>query len=97
MLRAASLSWRMPAGGPQDAGSQQQPQQQGKQAWRLEADYAGKVSVLVWGGIAYATATWNQRYAYLHRGRLYLLEKRSSPEELSSHGVWLNRYCFGVW
>ena len=79
----------MPAGGGQDAGAQQL---QGKQAWRQEADYSGKVTVLVWGGIAYATATWQKRYAFLHRGRLYLLQKRSSPEELSSHSIWLNRY-----
>ena len=85
-IREAAL-----AGGGQDADPQQQQAQPGKQAWRQEADYSGPVRALEWGGIAYATATWQKRYAYLHRGRIYLLQKRSSPNELTSHGVWLNR------
>ena len=57
----------------------------------MEPEASGWVSVLEWGGIARASASWHRRWVYLHRGWLLSLERANSPQELASHNIWLNR------
>lgn len=82
---------------PAETGSGGQPAQKGQEVWRLDPEAAGKVKLLEWGGLARATASWQKRWVYLHRGHLYSLEQRSSTEELASYNIWLNRSGIRLW
>lgn len=66
-----------------------------QQPWRLEPDAAAKLRLLEWGGLARASASWQKRWVYLYRGRVYVLESKSAPQELTSHNIWLKR-CLPV-
>lgn len=48
--------------------------------------------MLEWGGLVRASATWQRRSVFLHRGYLVTLEHRNSPQELASYNIWLNRW-----
>ncbi len=59
--------------------------------WRRDAEKAGPLRVLEWGGVARAAASWAKRWGALHRGHLYLLERADAPAPLASANVWLNK------
>ena len=64
--------------------------------WRRDAEKAGPLRVLEWGGVARAAASWAKRWGALHRGHLYLLERQHAPAPLASANVWLNKRAI-VW
>ena len=73
------------AGGAAGAAAGAQPH------WRRDAEKAGPLRALEWGGVTRTAASWARRWGVLHRGHLYLLDSQDAPAAASSTNVWLNK------
>ncbi|KAK9834254.1 hypothetical protein WJX81_000411 [Elliptochloris bilobata] len=73
------------AGGAAGPADGQQP------LWQRDAEKAGPMRALEWGGVTRTAASWARRWGVLHRGCLYLLEAQDAPAAASSANIWLNK------
>ena len=62
-----------------------------KAIWRAQAEQEGAVRVLQWSGIGFATATWRNKFAVLHRGQLHILEGDSMAGTEQTFTVYIDR------
>ena len=59
-------------------------------AWRTGPERQGQLRRLTWGGLANNTVQWRTHWAYLHRGKLYLLTRKGAADsEAICQNVWL--------
>jgi hypothetical protein len=59
--------------------------------WVKSAEYTSPVDVLSWQGIAGASSQWQQRYAVVYRGTLYLMLHEGSPVITRQVALWQGR------
>jgi hypothetical protein len=56
--------------------------------WVKAAEYTSPVDTLVWQGFALPQSQWQERYAVVYRGTLYILEREGSPVILRQVALW---------
>jgi len=57
-------------------------------AWVKEIDFAGSVDVLRWSGVSFSNAIWEERWAAIWYGWLYVLEAKGSFKVVRSAPVF---------
>ena len=59
--------------------------------WVKAAEYTSTVEALAWQGFVAASSHWQQRFAVVYRGTLYLLQDETSPTILRQAALWQGR------